>query len=176
MKILSWFFGFILFLFTTQPVAAAYALPYPSYMPGHKLYTVSRIFDQVKSYWYWGSIAQFKYRLSLADKYLIEAKTLFEYGQYFLAMDALNRSNRNIELLSSVMKKAQKEEKNIVELQNKIEEAMVAHVAVLNDLGAKLPREFLWQPEKEIPTPLLIDKLNKEALYQRKKLITPHAQ
>src|SRR5260221_10615939 len=80
-------------LLCTPVVRAEYVLPYPSFMPGNKIYRVTRVIDKLKKYWYWGNISQIKYHLGLADKYLVEAKTLMEYNQFLLAADALRRSD-----------------------------------------------------------------------------------
>lgn len=128
----------------------AYSLPYPSYMPGHKFYAISRIVDRAKAWWYWGSRGSIKYHSLLADKYLVEAKTLFEYQQYLLALDALKRSNEHVLLLSS-----------------RNPEQMKAHVETLERLKEILPKEFLWQPEKREPTHLPIADLLEEALFLR---------
>src|SRR3989344_2434627 len=90
---------FLLVFVLVSRVEAAYVLPYPSYMPGNKLYTFSRFFDEVGRIWNFGSIASTKYALHLSDKYLVEAKTLFEYQQYLLALDALQRSDRQLKCL-----------------------------------------------------------------------------
>lgn len=137
----------LLVMLLCVPRIYAYTLPYPSYMPGHRLYKVSRIFDSLKSYWYWGTIAQSKYHRSLSDKYLVEAKTLFEYKQYLLAVDALNRSNEHIKTFSH--------------------EQMKIHRDVLEQLKQALPKEFLWQPEKQTSTLLPLHKLLDEAIKLR---------
>ena len=163
------------FLFATK-AWGAYVLPYPSYMPGHKFYRVSRVFDQIKNYWFWGNIAQFKYHMSLADKYLVEAKTLFEYGQYLLAVDGLKRSNQHVQLLPTMLQKAKKDGKDIVQLETILKESMREHSTVLQELETRLPREFTWQPEKEAPTALPIAQLLREAREEREKLQNIHVQ
>lgn len=97
---------FICFL-TVPSVRADYVLPYPSVMPGNKLYRITRIVDQLKKYWYFGNIAQIKYHLGLSDKYLVEAKTLFEYKQYLLATDALKRSSDQFSQIHQYVIKAE---------------------------------------------------------------------
>jgi len=89
--------GIVIFLSVSPQVRAEYVLPYPSAMPGNKLYRIMRIIDELKKPLYFGSITRYKYHLSLADKYLVEAKTLFEYKQYLLAVDALERSDREFQ-------------------------------------------------------------------------------
>jgi len=124
-------------LFIAPVVRADYVLPYPSFMPGNKIYKISRIVDRVKEYWYFGNLAQAKYHLSLSDKYLVEAKTLFEYKQYLLALDALTRSDDHFS-------------------QQKNTEAAKAHIFVLESLLGQLPDTFQWTPEKETATQLPI--------------------
>lgn len=127
----------LLFLSLRVSVYADYVLPYPSYMPGHRFYKVSRILDELKKYWYWGSIAGAKYHLGLSDKYLVEAKTLFEYKQYPLALDALARSDEQFQMISSVS-----------------DEASKAHGAVLTKLMTELPEMYTWQEEHQLPVVL----------------------
>lgn len=127
-----------LFLFASS-VRADYVLPYPSYMPGNKLYKLTRIIDQLKKYWYFGDIAQEKYHLQLTDKYLVEAKTLFEYKQYLLGADALSRSDQQFRQLP----------KNSL-----THEAAVKHGEVLSQLLTIVPDEFNWSPEKSASTTL----------------------
>ena len=125
------FFIILVMLLTVgAPAYAEYVLPYPSYMPGNKLYKISRIIDDLKQYWYWGNIAQAKYHQALSDKYLVEAKTLFEYGQYPLALDALARSDEQLQKVSS-----------------KVIDARKAHVALLTKLLTQSPETFVWQDE-----------------------------
>lgn len=126
-------------------VRAEYVLPYPSYMPGNKFYRVSRFIDRIKKPFYFGNISSYKYHLSLADKYLVEAKTLFEYKQYLLAIDALTRSDAEF---------AKAENKDVRNFETQLQEAAVAHQMVLKRLQEELPEQFLWTPEKDNPTSL----------------------
>lgn len=161
MKKIAYFLLLISYcLFFTHSVNASYVLPYPSYMPGNKLYRVSRLLDQVKKFWYFGNISQIKYHLGLADKYLVEAKTLFEYKQYFLGVDALQRSDMEFQQLTIFVAKAEKEQKDIKNFKTLITEAAKKHVDVLSNLQLIIPAEFTWSPEKDMPTDLkLFDEL-----------------
>ena len=138
-------------------------------MPGNKLYRISRIVDGVRGVWSWGNIAKIKYHMSLADKYLIEAKTLFEYKQYLFAVDALKRSNNHINKLPFYVMAAEKDGKNISVLREKITESRKAHLLVLNQLKTQLPEEFTWTPEKGSSTPLSLRTIFEEAIYIRQK-------
>jgi len=140
-------------------VHADYVLPYPSYMPGNKLYKVSRIIDQVKKFWYWGSIAGVKYHLGLSDKYLVEAKTLFEYKQYLLATDALRRSDTEYIEIPQFIVRAKVEGKDITLLEKTVKEAAQTHIQILDGFKQTVPAEFTWTPEKTTPTILPIGNL-----------------
>lgn len=134
-----------LFFVLPQYVRAEYVLPYPSYMPGNKLYRFSRLIDRIRQPFYFGNISSYKYHLSLADKYLVEAKTLFEYKQYLLATDALARSDAEFAIAKR---------KVIRNFVTQFQEASRAHQVVLNRLQKELPEQFLWTPEKDNPTSL----------------------
>lgn len=148
----------------------AHTLPYPSYMPGHKLYKASRLLDRVKEWWHWGTLSSFKYHLGLADKYLVEAKILFEYQQYLLAVDALKRSNEQITQLSPLVIKAYQEGKGVGQLG----EAMNTHIETIERLKQTLPKEFVWQPEKQESTHLPLHELFDEAIAVRVKFKALH--
>src|ERR1700749_87312 len=83
------------FLSFTQVASAdsPYVLPYPSFMPGTIFYKIDRVIEIFEKYWYFGDFGQFTYNLKESDKYLVQAKTLFEYQQYLLAMVALQQSD-----------------------------------------------------------------------------------
>ena len=148
-------------------VQADYVLPYPSFMPGNKAYRISRVIDSLKAYWYWGNIASFRYHLALADKYLVEAKTLFEYKQYLLAVDALTRSTIHTERLPVYLKRAKSERKDIAKLKATTGEAIDAHVLVLEEITARVPEQFLWQPEKAASTDLKLGSFLRESVNLR---------
>lgn len=145
--------GITLFV-CTKEVKAEHILPYPSFMPGNKLYWITRVFDKVKRPFYFGNISSYKYHLSLADKYLIEAKTLFEYKQYLLAVDALARSDVEFVNVPVYIKRAKAEHKDMRNFEIQYQEAAVVHQQVLERLLAELPDQFLWTPEKKSPTNL----------------------
>jgi hypothetical protein len=150
-------FIFVLLLSVVQPVYAnGYVLPYPSFMPGNKLYKVSQVFDIVGNFWNWGSIAQTKYHLALADKYLVESKTLFEYNQYLLAVKALNHSNSEVQKVLPFINKGTKEGKDMSLLRTIFSSALDKHIEVLVFLKTIVPKTFTWQPEKATATDLHI--------------------
>lgn len=157
-------------LFPITHIQAEYVLPYPSYMPGNKLYKVSRIIDSLKNYWYWGTIAQIKYHIGLSDKYLVEAKTLFEYKQYLLATNALKRSDKELANLVTLLDKGDQEGKVMDNQQQIILEAMQVHMVTLENMKSQLPSEFLWTPEKATATDLSIGVMLDTSIQIRKNL------
>ena len=141
-------------LLITRPVHASYVLPYPSYMPGNKLYAIGQLIDKIKGYWSFGTLAQIKYQMSLSDKYLVEAKTLFEYHQYLLASSALARSDSAFNILPKLVRSAKTEGKSTVAIVNTISEEATEHMRVLEIMKNGLPDVFTWSPEKAKSTEL----------------------
>jgi len=144
----------LFFLLSHTTHVYAYTLPYPSYMPGNKMYTISRVIDSLKAYWYFGNIAKVKYYLSLSDKYLVEAKTLYEYKQYLLATDALDRSATAWKNINPYLLKAEAEGKDVSQLSQIIKGARDEHVNIILLIKTQVPEVFLWSPEKAEPTEL----------------------
>ncbi|HLD25127.1 MAG TPA: DUF5667 domain-containing protein [Patescibacteria group bacterium] len=137
------------FFLVPMSVRAEYVLPYPSYMPGNKLYRISRLIDRIKKPFYFGNISSVKYHLGLSDKYLVEAKTLFEYKQYLLAIDALSRSDTEFTKAPAYIKRAKSEKKEVRNFETQLQEAAEAHQLILKNLREAVPEQFLWTPEKE---------------------------
>lgn len=149
---------------------AEYVLPYPSFMPGNKIYRLTRLTDAAKGYWYFGNIAQTKYHLALADKYLVEAKTLFEYKQYLLATDAIKRSDGQVDDIFLYIQRAASEGKDVRLLASTIFDAMSVHTKVITAMQSQLPEEFIWRPEKSSETELPIRSILLLAISTREKL------
>ncbi len=138
------------------PVLAEYVLPYPSFMPGNTMYRITRLTDRLKAIWHFGNLSSYRYRLALADKYLVEAKTLFEYRQYLLASDALERSDEQFSAVPGYLINASKEGKDTRQFLRVFAEASAAHKNVLAGLLANTPDTFVWSPEKSAATTLPI--------------------
>ena len=145
-------------------VKAAYVLPYPSYMPGNKLYTIGTLIDKIKGYWAFGTLAQTKYQMQLADKYLVEAKTLFEYHQYLLASSALARSDSAFSTLPKLVHSAKTEGKSTVAIVNMISEEATEHTRILEIMKNSLPDVFTWSPEKAKSTELSLHDIVQTAI------------
>ncbi len=143
-----------IYLSLVVSVQAEYMLPYPSYMPGNKIYKISRIIDSVKAYWYFGDIAQVKYHLMLSDKYLVEAKTLFEYKQYLLASDALKRSYDQFSSIPESLYTAKAKNIDTSAFETLLVDSASKHIEVLNGISSQVPEQFVWTPEKDEATNL----------------------
>ncbi|MEK7577132.1 MAG: DUF5667 domain-containing protein [Patescibacteria group bacterium] len=170
MKYAVFIFFFSVIFFIPLSVHAEYVLPYPSVMPGNKIYKVSRVVDELKRYWSFGSIAKAKYIMNMADKYLVEAKTLFEYKQYLLAFDALNRSDNEVIKLPSFIGAGISEKKNMSLIVSSIKEQMSVHEKLLETLKNELPSVFTWTPENEISTVLFIHDRLMESIKLRQEI------
>ncbi|MCL4418692.1 hypothetical protein M1146_01160 [Patescibacteria group bacterium] len=135
-----------------------YVLPYPSVMPGGISYKLHLIIEEIEKYWYFGNFGQFEYNLKESDKYLIEAKTLFEYNQYLLGSKALKKSDLYFSRIFPYLTKAKKEHKIIDSKRSLLREAAKKHIEVLSRLQREVPETFLWRPEKVQPTYLYLKK------------------
>lgn len=161
------FYGLLitLYLLLAPWAHADYVLPYPSYMPGNTLYKISRVFDLFKKYWYFGNIAQVKYHLGLSDKYLVEAKTLFEYNQYLLGTDALGRSDREFSQIPNYIRGTG--------MERNVGEAAQKHIEVLT--GIHVPIQFTWRPEKAAPMQLPLGSMIQSSIELREHVASDAA-
>lgn len=167
-------FLIIVFLFNASInnvyAESQYALPYPSAMPGSRFYLLEQIQEKLLGFWYFGDFGQFKYNLRYTDKYLVEAKTLFEYKQYLLATRSLKKSNLYWERIPDSLARARFRKKDTSQKQALYLEASGKHVEALGMLKKQVPKEFLWRPEKEKPQLLELHKLIDESIRLRQKI------
>lgn len=161
-----------IFLFVSQVAEAAYVLPYPSYLPGNKLYKVSEIIDGLKKYWHFGTLTQLKYVQEMSDKHLVEAKTLFEYKQYALGVRALEKSNSEVVQISPLLSRLAEEKKNNPEIIENVDEEMKSHVGVLARMFSELPDNIEWTEEKQASRVINFSKLFSDAMDLRKKILS----
>ena len=131
-----------------------YVLPYPSAMPGSIWYKVRLVQEKLEQLWYFGNFGQLEYNLKESDKYLVEAKTLFEYKQFLLAYNALKKSDVYFKKLPYYLENAEKNGKNISDKRTILKNAGLKHSEILNRLEKELPDSFTWQPEKRASTEL----------------------
>lgn len=151
-------FFFFLTLFKAPVFAQSnYVLPYPSSMPGGLFHNVHLIFEKVSRYWYFGDFGQFDYGLKMADKYLVEAKTLFEYKQYLLGYKALEKSDSYFINILPNLVRAKKNGKNTLQKKIILKESARKHIETLGKMQMDSPDIFNWQPEKTLPTILDIE-------------------
>lgn len=157
--------GIILLFFICPSSAFAksnYVLPYPSFMPRSMFYNVHLAWEKIGQYWYFGNFSQHAYNLKLADKYLVESKTLFEYKQYLLAYQALKKSDEYFIAAYRFLGKAKQEGKNIKDKEQILKEAAFQHMEMLEQIKKQVPEQFNWQPEKDKPTFLFLrEQINK---------------
>lgn len=142
----------LLFLFLSIFSVSVYAqsdyvLPYPPAMPGNSLYKLRLLSEAVNKYWSFGDFAQFKYNLNQADKYLVQAKTLYEYKQYLLGYQSLEKSNSFIKEADRWLRSAQKNNKNTSEKEKILISALQKHREVLLELQNTIPETVEWRPE-----------------------------
>lgn len=165
---------FTIFAFSSLlPVNAesSYILPYPSVMPGSIFYKFRLIQEKIQELWYFGSFGSLIYNMKQADRYLVEAKTLFEYKQYLLGSQALDKSNYYFSQIPKALLSARLENKNISEKQKIFREESQKHIEILLSLKKELPETFLWQPEKEDSQTILLQEQIKKAIALRIKTL-----
>ena len=151
------FFLFLFFITTNRVFAQSnYVLPYPSIMPGGISYKIHLLYENVSKYWYFGDFGQFDYTLKRADKYLVEAKTLFEYKQYLLGYNALKKSDSYFVNIMHSLAKAERNGKNTLKKKAVLRKASQKHIEVLEKMELETPDTFIWQPEKALPTNLYL--------------------
>lgn len=162
----------IMLILTFMPrvnAQSSYVLPYPSSMPGSKLYTLRQVYERVMQYWYFGSFGQFTYNLKLSDRYLVEAKTLFEYNQYLLGYRSLEKSNHYYTEIYPQLEIAKNEKKDISKKFEVFQDASKKHIEVLERLKTYLPQEFTWQAERSSPIVLSLWKIIDDSMRLRKE-------
>ncbi|MEK7593089.1 MAG: hypothetical protein AAB508_06965 [Patescibacteria group bacterium] len=159
-----------IFLFVSQVAEAAYVLPYPSYLPGNKLYKVSEFIDGIKKYWYFGTLTQLKYVQEMSDKHLVEAKTLFEYKQYALGVRALVKSNSEVVQISPLLSRLIEEKKSNPEIVKNVDEQMKSHVEVLTRMFSETPDSIEWTEERQAPRVINLNDFHTIAIQLRQEL------
>lgn len=166
--LLVFFFSTILLFLPIQTYAASpYVLPYPSTMPGGINYKLHIVWEKLMQFWYFGDFGQFSYNLKESDKYLVEAKTLFEYNQFLLGYSSLQKSNDYFIKTMPHLENAKLHGKDIKEDRQLLHDAALKHEEVLNKMIIDTPATIDWNPEKAKPTMLPIKKLLQTSLQIR---------
>lgn len=166
-------FSLFFFLSLVMPVFAgsSYVLPYPSRMPGSFAYKIHLVYENISKYWYFGDFGQFDYSLKIADKYLVEAKTLFEYKQYLLGFNALRKSDQYFINILPNLVRAEKNGKNTLQKRVILKEVAQKHIETLKKMQIDNPDTFNWQPEKVLPTMLDIKGAIENSINVRKNYL-----
>jgi len=102
--------------------------------------------------------------MSLADKYIVEAKTLFEYKQYLLGTDALARSDAQFFQISRHLFAAKQNGKDSTLLRDKMLEESIVHERLLTRLMVDVPETFVWEPENAKSSTLSLYTLLKSSI------------
>jgi len=160
--------AFFLLILKPSFASSPYVLPYPSSMPGSSIYKFHLIYEKLSEFKYFGDFGRYKYNLRYADKYLVEAKTLFEYNQYLLGYKALEKSNIYFEKIRPSLQSASINSKNISEKNITLSQAAEKHEEILESMKINTPTTFNWQPEKSSPTVLSIHELIGKSIMIRK--------
>lgn len=147
-----------------------YVLPYPSAMPGSLFYIIHTTWEEIQNYWYFGNISKFKYNLKLSDKYLVEAKTLFEYDQLLLGKEALLKSDNSFKEAVHYLTNAAKEKKDISEKRKMLNSASKKHMEILNALKSDLPEYFTWELKNGQRVKLMLHEDINTSVYTRIEL------
>lgn len=141
------FYFFVPTAFAKQK--SSYVLPYPGIMPGSKLYIVSIVTNQLEDFYTFGDFAKIKFYQAQADKYLVEAKTLFEYGQFKLAISSLEKSNKYYKKIYPLIRLAKENGKEISEKEKNYVSASQKHTEELIKIKDFTPEQFIWADEKK---------------------------
>lgn len=169
MKRVFIFFAVFFLLFQSTVFAnSSYVLPYPSFMPGGISYKLHLLWEEVSNYWYFGDFGQFEYNLKESDKYLVEAKTLFEYEQYLLGFKALQKSNDYFAKTLPFLIRAKQHGKDIFQKRTLLSLAARKHIEVLQKMESDTPFTFMWSPEQSPQSQLHIHSLIDTSLIIRR--------
>lgn len=139
-------------------------------MPGHLLYKVRLVQEYFEKFWYFGDFGQLSFNQRMSDRYLVEAKTLFEYKQYLLATKALDKSNDYFRKIPGNLLQAKKNNKIIVDKKERVFNEREKHIEVLEELRDDLPPQFVWQDEYKDAQNLELEELINKSIVIRKKI------
>jgi hypothetical protein len=136
-------------------------------MPGNKLYVARQFLEQVQEFWYFGDMSKVKYHIKMADKYLVEAKTLFEYKQIKLGEVSLSISNDHFAKAVLYERDVAYEKKDKGEQEELLKNSGHKHSEIINLLMKDLPEKINWQEEKKDSETIWVHMILKQALIIR---------
>jgi len=139
-------------------------------MPGTIFYKIDKVIEFAEKYWYFGDLGQFTYSLKESDKYLVQAKTLFEYQQYLLAMDALQESDNYFQKTHLYLERAKKDGKDTANNEILLLQAAQKHVETVQFIETYVPKSFIWTPEKKASSSLQIYSALQNSIAIRKSI------
>lgn len=139
-------------------------------MPGSKFYKPYLIYEKAARYWYFGDFGRFYYDLKLADKYLVEAKTLSDYRQYLLAYKAIKKSDEFFLNLQPDLIRAKNNKKDIQQKLKLLNSAGQKHLEVFSLLKEIVPGKIVWTPEKSASLEIDFGDVIQKSIEARKKI------
>jgi len=74
---------------------------------------------------------------------------LFDYKQYLLAFQDLQKSDKYLKKIEPAILSAKKNGKNTTDKKKLLKEAAEKHIEELLKLKQNLPQTFKWRPEKQ---------------------------
>lgn len=86
----------------------------------------------------------------MADKKLVEAKILFEYGQLSLGLEGMQKYKFYLNKAYLALERAKKEKKNISQKKEVFGKALSKHKEVLEELLKETPETVFWEEEKKV--------------------------
>jgi hypothetical protein len=116
-------------------------------------------------------VSQLKVHRSLSDKYFVESKILFEYKQYSLAVNALVRSNIELERLPRIFEAVIKEKKEIHRIFTETKEDMTVQIQLLQQMKEIFPIQYSWEPENQQASVLKIGEEIDNAIFIRQSVL-----
>ena len=177
MKLFNFIWSFVFICVANSAVASqvfaqsSYVLPYPSAMPGSIWYKLNLVQEEIERFWYFGDFGSFTYSLKQSDKYLVEAKILFEYKQYLLGHQALLKSDAYWMQMQPSLVEASNHGKYIKEKEELYKSAAEKHIEVLHKILYEVPEKFIWTPEKVAATHLNLKTSLDKSITIRKRVL-----
>lgn len=152
-RVISVFLTFLCFVFltsfsfareekTSSPAAkpkTEYSLPYPGILPGHPLYPLKMLRDQIMGRFITDPIKKAEYKLLMADKRLNSGVSLLEKGKPELAEETFSKGEKYLEEALDETEKAQKQGRDTAALTSKLSLAILKHNEVLTESLGKMP-------------------------------------
>ncbi|MDP3998925.1 MAG: DUF5667 domain-containing protein [bacterium] len=163
-----------------------YTLPYPGILPGHPLYSLKMIRDQISSWFITDPLKKAEFNLLQADKRLNSGLFLLDKGKTDLAESTFSKGENYLEQTIAKVEGAKKAGKDISAMMSKLSLATLKHQEVLTEVLQKIPesnkkgiKESLDKSQKtvqwvrEAQTKKLEQRIQEKMLAKKRSLISP---